>query len=429
MESGNINVDELIQEVASQIKADRSSASGLSYNPFPVSGISGTGDSPVLPPIAHEARAQVREFLSVALSSQKFVGLTVVGDYGLGKTHVLRWIEHIVNATRTKLGDRLIRAYYVSNPRGRPIDVLMAVTGAIGEEEFRKMLWSIVAQNIREQYKAGGTRAVRSMFQAENTNYGLLIADDKAVEELVDPDALTSLPQFRAAFSRTMLPPVALRVFVEKSLTEVPINRDVARAFVSMLLDDDIRAFSSWVSLTSSEAQKPVRVPQEDYFRSILAVLKRNGIGPVLLLIDEFEDVAGLRLTPRQRAEYLATLRLLIDAHIDDFGLVLALAPEAWTVTIETYSALSDRLGRRVDLRPLSREHATELVTNYLAVARGSKSVDDPIAPFTQEAIAALVRRSKGNTRAFLSACYQVLHRNWESEVIDETLVGASTSI
>lgn len=426
MQSTDIDLGDIIEDIAASSAKGGVSPAGLRFNPFPVTGIGGTGDEPVIPPLDDSVTRQVREFLRAALSSHSFTGMVVTGDFGFGKTHLLRWIERVVNTSTARVNGGAVRAYYVSNPGIRPMEVLMAVTRAIGQEEFRKMIWTVVAADLRARLDAGGLQSVHDALTA-GSSQSLFSPQDDQLRELMQPDVLDSLGKFYQLYTSFTLSERALREHVWRALATVTDNLDVVRALTSVLLDDDLQAFSSWVSLISVDGRQQLRVPQPDYFAAILEIVKRNGIATAFLLIDEFEDAVGMRLTSRAQAEYLATLRLLIDAHVEDFSLVIALAPQAWEKTKDIYPAFTDRMNNRVvNLRPLDVARATELVRRYLRTARDQRVEDgasDGLAPFTTEAVNELAKLTGGNTRAFVSACYRVLQHCWEENSVDAAAV------
>lgn len=417
MAEGDFNLDDLIAQIDQAGTKGVSSPSGLRFNPFPVTGIGGDGSTAALPPVQPEVRDEVRDFLFAALSSGEFTGATVIGDFGMGKTHLLRWIEKIINGAHVRPDGERLRAYYVSNPGIRPMDILMSVTKAIGEEEFRKMLWAVVAKDLRNHLARGGLIGLLAAL-GHGDRQPTLMQRDEHLDMLAHDETLDNLGKFQEHFKATYLPPRALNDYVTQALTQVSPNLDVVQAFTSMVIDEQMKAFTSWVSLTSTEGRQQLRVPQQDYFAAILNVLKQNGVGTVFLLIDEFEDVVGWRFSPRQRAEYLATLRLLIDANLMGFSLILGLIPEAWSVSRSIYPAIGDRMGQRViELRPLTLDKAEELARRYLVTAR-EQGVENSLAPFSSKAIGRIAQITEGNARAFVSACYRVLAKYWSEPQI-----------
>lgn len=416
-----IDLDRIIERIEREEKEGQPSPSGLLYNPFPVTGLSGSGDERAIPPVEPGITDQVQEFLTSAIRSSQFVGMTVVGDFGFGKTHLLRWIEYVINSSTAKARGQVVRAYYVSNPGIRPMDVLMAVTRVIGEEEFRKMIWSIIASDLEERFEGSGVPGLRSALGDDTPQSSLFGVPEESWRNLADPESLANLGTFLVRYRDTYLPPRKLREYAIRTLATVAQNRIVTNALVSMLLDDDAQAFSSWTSLTSSETQRRLGVPQQDYFRSIVGIVRKNGIGSIFLLIDEFEDVVGVRLSVRERAEYLATLRLLFDDRPEGLAAVVAMTPRAWEVTKETYPAFPDRFRSEIQLGPLNQVRAELMVKRYLGLARsgGDQERSDSLVPFTAAAIATLVKLANGNVRAFLSACYRVLQELWGNSIID----------
>lgn len=86
-------------------------------------------------------------------------------------------------------------------------------------------------------------------------------------------------------------------------------------------------------------------------------------------------------------------------------------APEVWQDVMSEYHAFSERVGEEVALRPLTDEHMTDLVSNYLDRARSETRENGVTDPFTHESLNVILQRSQGNIRQALSICSRVLDR------------------
>ena len=115
-------------------------ALGLTHNPFPVTGVTGSGESAGGPFYLSKAnKAALEEFVGAAIRGQEFCGMAILGEYGSGKTALLKYFEH--QAARAQAGGRPIGAYYVSNPGTSFADILQSMTRAIEREVLQKYAW------------------------------------------------------------------------------------------------------------------------------------------------------------------------------------------------------------------------------------------------------------------------------------------------
>src|SRR5207245_8508374 len=105
----------------------------------------------------------------------------------------------------------------------------------------------------------------------------------------------------------------------------------------------------------------------EDQFRALVQVLIASGYRKVFLLIDEMEDllVSG-RLTSRQKTDYLATLRILLDESLAQLGVVMAGVEAAWESLRNLYAPMKWRTSYVLELLRLNRSMAVDLLRTYL---------------------------------------------------------------
>ena len=129
------------------------------------------------------------------------------------------------------------------------------------------------------------------------------------------------------------------------------------------------------------------------------------GFRSLVLLIDEFEMIAGLHQSARQ--QMLNNFRHLIDMSPVGLNVVFACTPEAWQSFLAEYHAFSERINREVQLKPLDIEHTRELVSAYLETAGDSRQRG--LRPFDSQALQKVFELSMGNVRRVLLLCNRLV--------------------
>lgn len=428
-----------LEDLASQIDARGPQEAyqhiHLAFNPFPVAGtragdiqipdLSSGQDAavsiPLFPPLDPGQLQTIRGFLSSTLRIQQFAGLMVVGDYGFGKSHLLRFIEHHVNSFQGEIRGGKIRAFYVKNPSTKPQDLLFALTKSIGEDEFWKITWSIILQEVRQFCLEQDFDQLAEALFAE---VPLLIPPTDRLKQSLDEEALSNAQLFLQRCKQLGITEKALRAFSVGLLRRHLDNLDVINQMVAIAFGEEYSSFESWMSLASPEARRPVKIPKLDHFDAILKILQLYGVSFVYILIDEFEDIAGVRVSARQRAEYAATLRMFIDAQLENFAMVLGITAEGLDIVSETHPPFVDRFTHRIDLRPLTVDQARSMTVRYLNLARGqapfSEWRDQP-TPFTEDALNEITTRTRGNPRAVLSISHRAIERCRSENIAEAT--------
>ncbi len=193
--------------------------------------------------------------------------------------------------------------------------------------------------------------------------------------------------------------------YASKLLTKSKIGSvEVCDEFGSVAfgsLETEQHAWSALLGDKKRSAPTP-----EEKFTGLLRILVASGFKRVYLLVDEMEDLLlSQRLTSRQRVEYLAALRLLLDKSLKDLGVVLAGVEQAWGRLVSDLPALTGRSSYRILIPRLDKKSAPALVVNFLNTAREPKT--DSIEPFAQEAIEAALKPSEAIRRRFIAICYQ----------------------
>lgn len=124
------------------------------------------------------------------------------------------------------------------------------------------------------------------------------------------------------------------------------------------------------------------------------------------LLLDELENMQGAG--EREKIQFFEMLRHVISTMPPGCIVAFACIPEAYEEYTKIFPAFFMRLHYEFKLRPMSVEETFELVKKRLNKAR-VKDTDDPIYPFTEEAIKLIHDLARGNPRQILRLLHYVL--------------------
>ncbi len=127
------------------------------------------------------------------------------------------------------------------------------------------------------------------------------------------------------------------------------------------------------------------------------------------LLLDELENMGG-SANEREKIQFFEMLRHFI-SNMPPQGCVVAFAcvpPEAYEEYAKIFPAFFMRLHYEFKLRPMSIDEAYELVKKRLNRVR-IRDTDDPLYPFTEEAVKLIHELGKGNPRQILRLLHYVL--------------------
>ena len=399
----------------------------LPGNPFPPSGIADATEEN--PPLRSGVAKSVLDFIERSYRDRLLHSLIVVGDYGTGKTHTLRFIEWVVNSYMN-VGDQSARAIYVERPRLEANELNRTILRRLGFDTVRKYVWFAVRAVLIEEMS---TEA--ETFKALRTS--LIIPTKKATgprlwkdEDLPVPGGFTeafsdeALDDYRTFFqmlekngwSRELV-----RHYLVHCLATAigeDISLDLADPFVALLLARDEKSFSSWESLVSISKPKsgsPLRAPS--FLEFLLRIMQLNGIIYVYLLLDEFEEVPqGSLLSPRQRQEYLYTVREVFDKIHEGLAVVFAMVPGALTVLSANAVPLADRNAEMINLEQIDVDDAIKLVQFYFDRERGgSSSIKEvrlgDIKPLNKNLLRYVLENLPANVQKTPRNLIQFLHR------------------
>ena len=355
----------------------------LSYNPFEPSG---TG-----PPLGMTLTlpTKLSEGIEKAISSQE-IGrgiktVLVVGEYGSGKTCVLRW------AHQNLFPSRRIKSFYFDNPGVQFYDIANDLLRTIGRKDFAKFVWETAESHVKDIQGS----LFHKGFEAYLYNARTLAQRSQLtvnLQEAIKSAGITSDEEIAFCISK-----------IVTNTTEKPYFE--YRDFVPRLAG----------SIVAEREEAP-------YFGAILKTIAKGfGANGIAFLIDEFEEI-GLqkRLTARAAHDYLATLKRLVNlAQQEDmnFWILLSMTPNALEITRELEPALMERIqSNRIEVKPCLENEAMLMVKRRIEAARMPKIRTGGLFPFAEDV--SFSPSIYSNPRRLVKACFLAISEASESTTL-----------
>ena len=252
----------------------------LEFNPFQPSAAGPPLKGSLIPP--RTIANQTRELLNTHQTGHRTKAVVITGDYGTGKTWLLRWLDHSV------LPSRRIKSFYFDNPGVQFYDLANALLRTIGRKDFAKFLWELagpfVSVPFHQHLFESGFEAFVSAQSSRSSRQDLREVT-VALQEAILRRGITTDEQIAHCLARIVTDAVRKPYFEYRDF--VPRQQG---------------------SLVAEAEEAP-------YFSAILKTISMGfNAEAIAFLIDEFEEV-GLqkRLTRRAAHDYLATLKRLIN--------------------------------------------------------------------------------------------------------------------
>jgi len=142
-------IDEILDDLKKEeVRGIDYSTLGLKFNPFPLAGL----PRYLLPPLDKESNTRIRHFIMTTYREGEYGGLSIVGDYGMGKTHILRYIQSVIEglvrrAEKDKIHFSAVTCF-VDRPEDSPQRVVHKIIEDIGQDKIRKYIWKIVIERL-----------------------------------------------------------------------------------------------------------------------------------------------------------------------------------------------------------------------------------------------------------------------------------------
>jgi hypothetical protein len=339
----------------------------LECNPFPYVGV--PEETLSLYTDRKRELKMIEEIIKVSLRGTSS-HIVLVGSYGNGKTHTLKYIEQQM---KSQLRDTV--AVYSATPGERFLSLYSSFIYEFGFDKMEKLVWSFLEfctgeRNLRKKVNEGEVLLPEILEVGKRRLYNEIKYTD-----------------FATAFLRLTLE--ESKFIAWRYLCGEPILFEQRKELdVVMNIDNDEKALRAFMSL-----------------KKILTLL---GNRLICLLIDEFEFIEYLH--PLLKQKILNNIRHLIDLNPKGLCLIIGCAPEVWSDIIREYHAFSERIFRQITLKALSEGDMRNFISSYLQQFRiRDKDPPSDIFPFTEDAIKAIQRAAEGNIRRMLMICNQAI--------------------
>lgn len=353
----------------------------LAFNPFEptATGVPVHGDL-----LEFGTADQIRTFLDDSHGSAGPKVLIIKGDYGSGKTCVMRWLHE------REFPKRRVKSFYFRDPGVHFYRLADTLLRTVGRKDFAKFLWELAHTYVNLPYSG-------NLFRDGFENFVLSGNTPSSREKITNA--------FQDAILQARDPRITKDEEIAHCLARI-VTTTVTKPYF------EYRDFipKSRTSIVP-ESEEPA------FFESILkTILHGNNAKEIAFVIDEFEEISlQKRLTRRATLEYLTTLKRLIDLSEESslhFWLILSMTPPAYGKTIELQPALRERLARQpVDIDQLDGDAARKLVLARLSATRSAP--DPTLFPFPDDLTTAPLLRptTYANPRCLIKVCFTAIAR------------------
>jgi hypothetical protein len=398
---------------------------GLLSNPFPVTGIA--SEDPGFPFFDEHVTKELALFVQDTYTRQFFGGFIVVGEYGYGKSYILKHLERRINEGLSMRGKDRACAIYVINPKTSASEFITSVLESFGMHSFLVMCWRLVTRRLNEEMRKQGPKLLEKLLP-KPVQMDLFDYQEASRTLLLKQDLLSNPMKFIEECFRAKADITEISRFARDTFLPIFKMPDIAEglALLSKLGGEDSSIqWKEWLNLTQLKKSIKRDINEPEFFRALMIVFRENGFRHIYILIDEFEDIWGLG--KRERMEYLARLRDVIESNLEYFSIVLAVKSDEWAKVEEAHPAFVERFSRRIELGDLTLEQTRNMIASYLGSVRGEEAQppSSPIYPFTNAGIQEIIKRSAGVPRVTLELCYVLLEhvaREKGLKQIDETI-------
>ena len=365
----------------------------LKWNPFPEIGVPESEVSQVAP-IRYQVTQDIGKWIREAYTEKSRRVLVIRGEYGSGKSSLLRKIVSVVNQWSTGRGENRPKAIYVYRPSVEAHALNRAILEEIGIDDVRKMVWNVIRRemifDLTEEVRSeqlgtlikellSPSRPNRSVGQTSLFGQPIITDIPQPLSQLFDPSQNMDYRVFLAEVDRLRIKRRDFHSYFTYLIARgLESPSSIANgAFVDLLLAyDEIEA---WQALVNTKA--PTR-DRTDFVRlflqNLIRLLKFDGYTYLFVAIDEFEQVTEPTLmSPKDRADYSYTMMEIINRIDQGLGLIISITGPGFDKLEQVNAALVDRLDV-VPLEPLRTTDVERLVRFYLDELQARANEDDP---------------------------------------------------
>lgn len=406
-------IDEIrkkIIEKSKEVKIEKDySKVRLKFNPFPPAAIPRF----LLPPIEEDIMEDIIKFIASTHASYgkeeygEYAGLTIIGEYGMGKTHLMKFIKSLVDGlTKDEKGTFSAVTCYIDRPEDSPQRVIHRIIEQIGLDTIRKYIWTILIDEFQKD--------INSFTKKLKSRQTLYQSTDEEWKNLFNEPIKSNYLDFLNKFNKLGGNLKSLQEESRKIIKEKMIVSDdtLADRYLGLIFTEK-KTDTSWDILAGYISSRDLQRKEVKFLNSIVEILRKNEFNLLYVLVDEFEDVS--KLTGVKLTNYLLTMNTLINNE-KRWAIIVSLTRDALNKIKEESVPLYDRLtSYKIELKPLDYPKAKKLVLNYLNIAREEKS--DSLYPFSDELVKKMIGISKGNYRSLIRLAHKAIEHSLLQDV------------
>ena len=394
------NKEDLLKEILEDLKKKPVekdySFFGLKFNPFPLAGLPRF----IMPPLDPDIDEKVKHFITSTYKEGEYGGLTIIGEFGMGKTHLMKYIQSLIDeltvlARKRKIDFSAVTCF-IDRPEDTPQRVVHKIIEEIGLDKIRKYVWKIVIDKLAAD-KA-------DFYEKCKPRYSLIPQREERWHELfeepVKSNYLEFLKRFKELGGNFKKLQESVREIIKKEIVD---DSALADRYLNLIIfADEKEADISWDILAGYVSKRDIQHKEIVFLNSIVEILRKVGFKHLYVFVDEFEDIG--KLSAAKKTNYLLTLVTLINRE-RRWSVIVSLTKDILEEEIKSEPPLYDRLTTQIiELKPLDISKGKELIIRYLNMAREKET--NSISPFTDESIKRMIEISEGNYRSFLLLAY-----------------------
>lgn len=390
--------DEVFRVISAKIEKNYHTL-GLKYNPFPAAGIPKHSNVYTLDP---ETKETIIKFIGSTYSPHRdgnegdYAGLAIVADFGMGKTHLMKYIMYQLQLLNENANNPDFSAIscFIDRPEDSPQKVIHKILDQIGIDTIRKYLWMILIEGFQKDPSFYGDLKPRTSLIPEQW--------DVLFEEPTKSNFLNFLNKFDSLKGDATLLRSKAKEIVKKQI--VPDDEILAERYLNLIFPTK-KGGDGWEILTGNKSSRDLQKKEVKFLNSVVEILNLNGFGMLYIFIDEFEDL--VKIPKAKLTDYLLTLNTLINNE-RRWAVVITVTEDVFERIRRESPPLHDRLSTYViRINQLTLDHAKNIVANYFNTAGEDKNKS--ISPFSDSLIKEMHIVSKGNYRSFIRLAHRAV--------------------
>ncbi|MGI0086470.1 MAG: BREX system ATP-binding domain-containing protein [Nitrosotalea sp.] len=392
----------------------------LKSNPFPSMGL--PDDIPATMADRKEIILRFKSALADCVNTGNSSVTVLTGDYGSGKTHLLRYFKYKVNDQLFHLTSKnRVLAIYVKSVGISVVNLFKYFM----DDVSRYFLADIAIKEINNY-----------LAQQDETKIKSYIYDKELKTKY---NKKTKLDEYlRGSRFYDLFKDIRKEVFAKISSDDFVYallhlaHPDYSQIAWRWFLCEDLEKDSRKMILLDNNITERQQVL--DIFNGVISLLLQSGLKSIVVLIDEFENITQISKTARDR--YFDDIRHLLDENRKGVCFVIASTYTGFDAVTQSQSALTRRFARDYKLEKFDLDNINELIKQYLALYRlqnsgleqkvktlTDTSVD--IYPFTNKAINLIFEKTTGVVHYIIDVCRESIELAIQSNstVIDEKII------